>query len=312
MNFTDTRTDAERRASGATRSATAAPSDQGERPNPLGLSAPQVVGGALAAMTAAALGSQLSVAGTIIGAAVASIVAAVAGAVYTTSIRHTGNKVKTVWKGYVGDTRTVVEPLPDAAAATDAGEAPARPDGWATTTAPSTAGGRTTIGPAGSGQSTASSQATRVVATVDRPASRAPKLLRRVLVGAVATFALAAGALTGLELLTGHALSGGTGTTVEQVREAGTGGGRDEPASAEPSAEAPSAAAEDSESTEPAPSQPSDETSTQPDGSPSTEASQAPAEPTADPSAAEEPSVEPSSPNGSGAPELGGLSEGGQ
>ncbi len=55
-----------------------------------------MLGGALAAMTAAALGSQLSVAGTVIGAAVASIVAAVAGALYSASLAHTGNRVKTV------------------------------------------------------------------------------------------------------------------------------------------------------------------------------------------------------------------------
>ncbi len=55
----------------------------------LELSASQIAGGALAAMTAAALGSRLGVAGTIVGAALASICAAVLGSVYTLSIRHT-------------------------------------------------------------------------------------------------------------------------------------------------------------------------------------------------------------------------------
>src|SRR5262245_66123572 len=63
----------------------------------LDLSIPQIVGGALAAMTAAALGAQLSVAGTLVGAALASIIAAVAGSLYTASIRHTRDKVKTVF-----------------------------------------------------------------------------------------------------------------------------------------------------------------------------------------------------------------------
>ena len=66
----------------------------------LDLSATQIVGGALAAMTAAALGSRLSVAGTIVGAALASIIAAVAGSLYTASLRRTRDKVKTVfWTG---------------------------------------------------------------------------------------------------------------------------------------------------------------------------------------------------------------------
>ena len=63
----------------------------------LDLSATQIVGGALAAMTAAALGSRLSVAGTIVGAALASIIAAVAGSLYTASLRRTHDKVKTVF-----------------------------------------------------------------------------------------------------------------------------------------------------------------------------------------------------------------------
>ena len=82
----------------------------------LDLSATQVVGGALAAMTAAALGSQLSVAGTVVGAALASIIAAVAGSLYTASIRRTHDKVKTVfWTGQPNEVEdpTVMEILPD-------------------------------------------------------------------------------------------------------------------------------------------------------------------------------------------------------
>jgi len=63
----------------------------------LDLSITQIVGGALAAMTAAALGSRLSVAGTVVGAALASIIAAVAGSLYTASLRRTHDKVKTVF-----------------------------------------------------------------------------------------------------------------------------------------------------------------------------------------------------------------------
>ena len=69
----------------------------------LDLSLTKIVGGALAAMTAAALGSRLSVAGTIVGAALASVIAAVAGALYTASLKHTQDKVRTVWTGRTGD-----------------------------------------------------------------------------------------------------------------------------------------------------------------------------------------------------------------
>jgi hypothetical protein len=57
------------------------------------LSLTQVLGGSLAAATAAALGSRLGVVGTITGAALVSVVASVAGAIYTTSLRHTRDRM---------------------------------------------------------------------------------------------------------------------------------------------------------------------------------------------------------------------------
>jgi hypothetical protein len=57
------------------------------------LSLTQVLGGSLAAATAAALGSRLGVVGTITGAALVSVVASVAGAVYTASLRRTKYQV---------------------------------------------------------------------------------------------------------------------------------------------------------------------------------------------------------------------------
>lgn len=180
----------------------------------LDLSLTQVLAGALAAMTAAYLGSRLSVAGTVVGAALASIVAAVAGSVYTASLRSTHERARTVWRGRVAGSalptsvQVVGEP-DDAHPAT----APARPSA-----------------PAGD------------------PAA-APRLRRRgvpwknVAAAALVAFALAGVALTGVELVTGSALSGGDGTTLNQVttprtsepRPAGT-------ASAEPSEASPSAA----------------------------------------------------------------------
>ena len=206
------------------------------------LSLTQVLGGALAAMTAAFLGSRLSVAGTVIGAALASIVAAVAGSVYTASLRTTRERVRTVWQGRVGgsavpatvestggrDPRTTVE-------------APTQPS------APQ---------PGGS------------------PAS-AWVSWRTVLVAAFAAFALAAVVLTGIELATGSALSGGGGTTVSQVTE-----------------QRPATPSQD-----PTPSAAPSSTSASPTATPtpsSTPNATTEAVPTAAPTATEQPTTEPS------------------
>jgi len=164
--------------------------DKNAKGNKFDLSATQVVGGALAAMTAAALGSQLSVAGTVIGAALASIIAAVAGSLYTASIRRTHDKVKTVfWTGQPNEVEdpTVMEILPDSTG--------------------HVAGQRShLVAPEPNGDPS--------------PPPRRPKLSwKRVAVAALAAFGIAAVALTTFELVTGHALSGGQGTTIQQVSE---------------------------------------------------------------------------------------------
>src|SRR3712207_1857698 len=65
----------------------------------LDLSLTQVLGGALAAMTAAAIGSRVGAGGTLLGAALASVIAAVAGALYTASLRRTRETVRTAIRG---------------------------------------------------------------------------------------------------------------------------------------------------------------------------------------------------------------------
>lgn len=57
---------------------------------------PQLAGGALAAVTSAALGSRLGVAGTLAGAAIGSLVAAVASTLYTKGLEHTRDGVKRI------------------------------------------------------------------------------------------------------------------------------------------------------------------------------------------------------------------------
>ena len=68
--------------------------DDSNRKPFLDLSATQLIGGSLAAATAAALGSRLGVVGTIVGAALVSVVSAVAGALYTQSLRRTQELIR--------------------------------------------------------------------------------------------------------------------------------------------------------------------------------------------------------------------------
>jgi len=176
-------------------STTANPADKAKK-GPRDFSITQIVGGALAAMTAAALGSQLSAAGTVIGAALASIVAAVAGSLYTASLRRTRDKVKTVF--YTDDPNAVQEPtvmeiVPDS-------------------------------------QGHVAGQRSHLVAPEPDPNQRPrrPKLnWKRVLIVTFVTFGVAAVALTTFEIVTGHALSGGQGTTFQQVSEGSTSKGSD-------------------------------------------------------------------------------------
>jgi hypothetical protein len=163
-----------------------ADSEKSERPRRFELSVSQIVGGALAAMTAAAIGSRLGAAGTIIGAAAASVVAAVSGAIYTASVRHTHEKVKTIWpdRWRVGNVATVQ--LVTDRTEPNAAMAPAQQ-----------------------------------LAPRERPGgSRLPFYRlpwRTALIGALLAFGIAAVAVTGLELISGRALSGDDGTTISQV-----------------------------------------------------------------------------------------------
>jgi hypothetical protein len=157
--------------------------DSNERKLDLSLS--QVVGGALAAVTAAAVGSRLGATGTLIGAAVASVIAAVAGAIYTASLRHTHERVRTVWTGRLNaETPTAVEVISDRPEANAASAPPQRTGrlvGWR-----------------------------REVTELQLP-------WRSVAIGALVAFGVAAAAVTALELVSGQALSGDDGTTISQV-----------------------------------------------------------------------------------------------
>jgi hypothetical protein len=169
------------------------PETEQEKKSWLDLSLTQVVGGALAAMTAAALGSRFSVAGTVVGAALASVIAAVAGAFYTASLRRTHKTVRVVLSG-----------RPTAAAGIESRSTPAQSvPGVSAAVAPALLPGLARM------------------ADTSARARRRRALVVRAVVGAAATFALAAGALTMYEALSGHALSGGSGTTFSQVQQSG-------------------------------------------------------------------------------------------
>jgi hypothetical protein len=164
------------------------PGDNTSKKRNFEFSVTQIVGGALAAMTAAALGSQLSAAGTIVGEALASVIAAVAGSLYKASLRRTRDKVKTVfWTGEPNEVQepTVMEIIPDS-------------------------------------EGHIAGQRSHLVAPEPDPNQKpqGPKLnWKRVLVVALVTFGIAAVALTTFEVVTGQALSGGNGTTFQQVSE---------------------------------------------------------------------------------------------
>jgi hypothetical protein len=163
------------------------PGEKKSKKGGLDLSVTQIVGGALAAMTAAALGAQLSVAGTVVGAALVSIITAVAGSLYSASIRRTGDKVKTVF--WTKEPNEVDEPTVMEIVADREGHV--------------------------------AGQRSHLVAPEPVPSSgQRPKLSwKRVVVVALAVFGIAAVSLTAVELVTGQAISGGDGTTFQQVSE---------------------------------------------------------------------------------------------
>ena len=96
----------------------------------LDMSGTQLVGGAFAAMTAAVIGAQLGVAGTVLGAAIGSVVAGTAGSLYTASLKHTQTKIAAAFIGRVGDTPVQItsnERIPDERSTVDGWHAVTQP-----------------------------------------------------------------------------------------------------------------------------------------------------------------------------------------
>ena len=161
------------------------PSDPGPATSrvPFGISPVALVAGALAAVTAALLGSQLGVAGTLVGAAVSSVVATSAGAAYTAGLQRTHDGLRVIARRRRVDSQDV-DVAPDALGVHDTADA-----------------------------------APTATAALARPA-RTPiprGTIGAWAVAALATFTLALVLITGFELGTGRTLSGESGTSVGRV-----------------------------------------------------------------------------------------------
>jgi hypothetical protein len=171
-------------------------SDNTEETNGIRLS--QVAAGALAAVTAALIGSTMGVAGTVVGAGLASVISTIGGTLYLRSIQRTRESVRTVRAKVVGRsggaTVLVSAEDPEEPAGTEVEATPAEEDPERSDQPPR--GGR----------------------------RRWPKLV----VTTVAAFALGMLAITGVEWLRGEPLSGGSGTTFSNIVAPHDTSGRDE------------------------------------------------------------------------------------
>ncbi|WP_156887358.1 hypothetical protein [Propionicicella superfundia] len=218
------------------------------------ISVPQVTAGAMAAATAAILGSQLGVAGTVFGAAVGSVASAVAGTVYQAGIEKTHHHIKHLT---VLGTRRIrgIEPTEEARAATaplatdttaaqaadpaeagsivldatphDAEALASTGDTDATVLLPTADPDATTVLPIPDPDATTVLPVDGTVTTAEKtrpagttpPRRRWPVLVGASLASAAAAFAISLGAITGFEALTGESLSGGQGTSLGQIAQ---------------------------------------------------------------------------------------------
>lgn len=216
-----------------------------------GMRMSQVLAGALAAVTAALLGSTMGVAGTVVGAGLASVVSTVGGALYLRSIERTRESVRTVRAMVVGKTgdATVLVSSQDPEDGEEPPSAGEEVDAEAVT-------------PDDEPESAADS--------ADSAAGSGRRRLRwpMIVAGSLAAFVIGMLAVTGVEWLRGEPLSGGTGTTfgtiVDPHREGDT--RQDQPeappasTSTEPGAPSSEPAPSTSTTTGPASTQPTSST----------------------------------------------------
>ncbi|MET8178776.1 hypothetical protein [Streptomyces sp. NPDC005336] len=174
----------------------------------LELNVPQVAGSALAAVAAAVLASKLGVYGTIIGAGVVSVVATAGGTVFQHLFRRTGEQIKEV-------------------------RVQTRPKGRGRRGAAAPAPGAEPVAPGEYGEPT--THGTRL------------RGAKRPILGALAVFAVAMSAITGIEWFSGGPVSNvwggdGGGTTVSEsvTGSSGSSGSKPAPASSRRDSTTPS------------------------------------------------------------------------
>ncbi|WP_328536237.1 hypothetical protein [Streptomyces sp. NBC_00344] len=176
----------------------------------LDLSVPQVAGSAFAAVMAAVLASKLGVYGTIIGAGLVSVIATCGGTVFQHLFRRTGEQIREVRVQV--KPKVLKVPVHSAPGARDPGAVPAAVAG------PWPEDARNGAAPAlpDDGYTAPTVHGTRV------------RGWKRSSIAAVVAFLVAMTGITGFELLSGHDLDGGIGTTVGSVVHGG-GAGRPAP-----------------------------------------------------------------------------------
>jgi hypothetical protein len=162
----------------------------------------QVLAGALAAITAAVLGSTMGVAGTVVGAGLASMVTTVGGALYLRSIQRTKQGVQSVRNLVVARAGTTSVTIVDT-----------EPESESTQPPESAEPGETNeIGPDDDGE---------------QPPARRKLRWPALIAAGVLAFALGMMVVTGVEWLRGEPLSGGEGTTVGGIVRSQPDGGGD-------------------------------------------------------------------------------------
>ncbi|MEV8567683.1 hypothetical protein AB0436_19265 [Streptomyces sp. NPDC051322] len=154
------------------------------------LSLPQVAGSAFAAVAAAVLASKLGMYGTIVGAGVMSVIATCGGTIFSHLFRRTGEQIRVV----------TVQVRPKALKVPATRPEFARPGAADEVRWPSGEFGEATT------------HGTRV------------RGWKRSSLAAVVVFLVAMSGVTGYELLSGHELNGGSGTTVSSVVHGGSKG----------------------------------------------------------------------------------------
>lgn len=167
-------------------------------------SVPKIIGGALAAATAAFLGSRIGVAGTVFGAAIVSVITAVSGTLFTGSIHATRKRV-TRLRGREDEAAEQSDVQPTAVVRVAAGRR----------LSPETL-------PEGLFVEDERPEVRPQTAPVRPPSGKRWAIggaVAGVVVTALASFAVAMGLITGAEVTTGRSLDGKHGTTIGQVAQ---------------------------------------------------------------------------------------------